>query len=403
MATDRRQALGRRQFLEYLLQSPLLAAGGASAMGAWSAGSLWAQDRSGIEVASAQEAANVFDMMAAAEKKLSPGHFRYIMNGFDATVLANLDGFKKLQIRPRRFVDTTRVDTSVEIMGRKYASPIFLAPAGSHRAFHPDGELASARAARAKGRQMILSGVTNYPINEVVREFQAPVWYQLYQTDQWSVTEAVVRRAEDSGASVLVLLVDRPWATPAGGAKAKACQSCHEPGAAGFVKTHPAYQGIDISKITTFNAPVTWDLVDRIRKVTKMKLFAKGVMTGEDAALCVRQGLDGLIVSNHAGREDTGQGTIEVLPEVVAAVRGRIPVLIDGGFRRGTDVFKALALGANAICIGRPYLWGLSAFGQEGVERVLELMNTELAVIMTNAGTTSVDKITSNYVRYRPA
>ncbi len=144
---------------------------------------------------------------------------------------------------------------------------------------------------------------------------------------------------------------------------------------------------------------MTWDFVKRLQDTTTMKVYIKGIVTGEDAALCVDDGIDGIVVSNHGGRaEASNRGTIECLAEITDAVQGRIPVIIDGGFRRGTDIFKALALGADAIAIGRPYLWRLSAFGQPGVEAVLTIMRAELEMVMRQAGTTSIDKITRDYM-----
>jgi (S)-2-hydroxy-acid oxidase len=170
-----------------------------------------------------------------------------------------------------------------------------------------------------------------------------------------------------------------------------------------MLKEHPMYDGLDVSKVRGITNPVTWELIDRIRGLTRMKIVIKGVVTREDAQLCVEHRMDGIVVSNHGGRqEETLLSTIEVLPEIVSVVKGRIPVLIDGGFRRGTDVFKALAIGATAIGIGRPYAWGLGAFGQPGVERILQLMEAELVVIMKQAGTTAIGKITPEFVRRRP-
>lgn len=394
--------VNRRRFVNYLLQSPLALGAGAVAER-----SIFGQ-AFGTDAKTA-EMINVFDLAAVARKNLSAAHWQYLETGVEdnLTRQANLDGFRLFQIRPRRFVDTTHVDTSVQIFGQRYPSPILLAPAGSQRAFHPDGELAVARAAHARGNQMILSAVSSYHVRDVAKEYQGPLWFQLYQTNDWSIGRQVIQRAEDAGCPVLVLLVDQPGSPQresllrAGRANREAgvCRACHEPGVAGYIKHHPMYQGLDASLIRAFNGPVTWELIDRIRSVTHMKLVVKGIMTAEDADLCVRRGMDGIIVSNHGGREETLLGTIEVLPEIVDAVKGKIPVLIDGGFRRGTDVFKALAIGATAVCVGRPYLWGLAAFGQQGVERSLEILNQELAGMMMQAGTTSLDKITPAFVR----
>jgi isopentenyl diphosphate isomerase/L-lactate dehydrogenase-like FMN-dependent dehydrogenase len=161
------------------------------------------------------------------------------------------------------------------------------------------------------------------------------------------------------------------------------------------------FEAIDVQGLGMVNSSMTWADLRRLKAMTAMKLVIKGIETAEDATLCVEHGADGLLVSNHGGRAtETGRGTIDCLPEVVQAVKGRIPVLIDGGFRRGTDVFKALALGASAVCIGRPYLWGLAAFGQAGVERVLELLNLELELVMRQCGAVSLAQIRRSHIGY---
>ncbi len=170
------------------------------------------------------------------------------------------------------------------------------------------------------------------------------------------------------------------------------CQDCHQPGIVARARRRPNYDGIDLSRMTSMeSANMTWDFFKRVRDITRMKILVKGVLAHEDATLCVENGLDGMIVSNHGARgEDSGRSTIDALPEIVEAVRGRIPVLVDSGFRRGTDIVKGLALGASAVCVGRPYLWGLGAFGQPGVERVLELLRTELQAAMQQCGVRSL-------------
>lgn len=396
------RTLSRRRFVGHLLGSPLI----LSATGAAQTGPARAP------IAAAKDALDVFDLMPVAQKNMSAAHWAYLMTGVDDDFTRdwNHEAFRLFQIRPRRFIDVGRIDTSVELFGRRWPSPIFLDPVGSQRAFCSEGELATARAAHARGNQMILSTVTATPIRDVAREYQLPLWYQLYCSDDWETTKSLIRRAEEAGCPALAITVD----SPAGGNRETSlrpgrrgmgeCSACHQPGLAGMLKEHPMYDGLDVSRVRGIGIPVTWDLIDRIRGATRMKVLVKGVMNGQDAALCVERGLDGIVVSNHGGRqEETLLSTIEVLPEVVAGVRGRIPVLIDSGFRRGTDVFKALALGATAIGIGRPYIWGLGAFGQAGVERVIEMMEAELVLVMKQAGTPSIAKITADAVRRRPA
>jgi isopentenyl diphosphate isomerase/L-lactate dehydrogenase-like FMN-dependent dehydrogenase len=181
-----------------------------------------------------------------------------------------------------------------------------------------------------------------------------------------------------------------------------ACHSCHViPGMKGFISGKPMINELPMinDRDFSFSGPLTWEFVHKLKNSTSMKVVLKGIVTSEDAELCVKYGVDGIIVSNHGGRaEESGRATIDCLPEVVSAVNGRIPVIVDGGFRRGTDIFKALALGAQAICIGRPYIWGLAAFGQSGVERVLDLLRAELQLVMKQAGTTALNKINQNFI-----
>jgi 4-hydroxymandelate oxidase len=223
----------------------------------------------------------------------------------------------------------------------------------------------------------------------------------LYPTQSWQVTERLVRRAEAAGSPVLVLTVD----TQAGRrtetferlkrADLRNCVACHGSKPEDFFRRKPMFDGIDAVGVSIGNPAMTWEHVRRLKAMTRMKLLIKGIETREDAQLCLESGVDGVIVSNHGGRaEESGRGTIECLPEVLDGAAGRIPVLIDGGFRRGTDIFKALALGARAVCVGRPYLWGLAAFGQPGVERVLELLHAELELLMKQCGTRSIAAIT---------
>jgi isopentenyl diphosphate isomerase/L-lactate dehydrogenase-like FMN-dependent dehydrogenase len=176
------------------------------------------------------------------------------------------------------------------------------------------------------------------------------------------------------------------------------CMACHDNDRRGRDK-YPTLANIDIEPDTTSPVRLDWNFVDQLKDVTRMKLVIKGVVTREDAALCLEHGVDGIVVSNHGGRaENSGRSTIESLPEVVAAVDGRIPVLIDSGFRRGTDIFKALALGADAVCIGRPYIWGLASFGQPGVEAILDILRRELELVMRQCGTAAVSEIDESFL-----
>ncbi|MGA2195158.1 MAG: alpha-hydroxy acid oxidase [Bryobacteraceae bacterium] len=378
----------RREFLSFLAASPLVLAQSDA-------------------ITNPKDALSVMDFEEAARRAVPVAHFAYIATGVDddATLKANREGFQKIQLRPRRLVDVSKVDSAVDLFGTRWPSPIYICPCGSQRAFHADGELATARAARAQNALQMLSTVSSTSVEAVAEALGRPPWYQLYAPAKWDGVEKLVRRVEAARCAVLVLTVDQNAGRNTETQKrltradSRPCASCHEaaPGTAMGKQGRPMFEGIDN---TGYNSPsATWELIDRLKNLTRMKLIIKGLETREDAELACEHGADGIVVSNHGGRAvETGRGTIECLPEVVGAVRGRIPVLVDGGFRRGTDVFKALALGARAVGIGRPYLWGLGAFGQAGVERVLEILNAELTLTMRQCGTRSVGEITRSFV-----
>ncbi|HEY8521173.1 MAG TPA: alpha-hydroxy acid oxidase [Gammaproteobacteria bacterium] len=387
----------RRRLLRWMATSPLLSALGASA--ALGLRTAMADDE---PVASAAEALNVFDLEAAMRARVSPAHFVYMAQGSDASEMlaVNRKGFESIQLRPRRLVDVTDVDMSVELFGRRYASPIALAPCGAQAAFHPEGEVAVARAAKAKDALQILSTVTNFSVEDVTAARGAPVWFQLYPANDWNITRRIIKRAEDAGSPVLVFTVDLAARNLEQIARFDrdanpACRGCHEPGYEASMRKKAMFDGVNLSGMTIGIDGLTWDYVYRLRDATSMKLLIKGIVTAEDAERCIERGADGIVVSNHGGRADvTGRSSIESLREVLDAVRGRVPVLVDSGFRRGTDVFKALALGARAVCIGRPYLWGLGAFGQEGVERALDILTRELRIVMRQMGTPTLADVT---------
>jgi isopentenyl diphosphate isomerase/L-lactate dehydrogenase-like FMN-dependent dehydrogenase len=397
-----------------LAASPLVAFSGLSLSGNGKAtGALDALDRlaQGEDLISTPEQAlNVMEFEAIARKKLPPAHFGYLATGVDddTTLRANHEGFSKYQIRVRRLRDVQKIETSVSLFGKVWDSPIALAPVGSQKAFHPEGEVAVARAARAKAHLQILSTMTSSSVEAVNEAMGAPVWYQLYPTNDWNVARGLTKRAEAAGCPVLVFTVDLQGGTnretfmKSRRVDSRDCLVCHVGGLTynPTIRRRPMFQGLDLSRVVTQYPPdMTWEIIKRLRDTTPMKLVIKGIVTREDAQLAVEHGADGVIVSNHGGRgEESNRSTIECLPEVVEGVAGKIPVLVDGGFRRGTDIFKALALGAKAVCIGRPYVWGLAAFGQSGVEAVLGILRRELQLIMRQAGTASVEQITQAYL-----
>ena len=323
----------------------------------------------------------------------------------DATLRANREGFRHVELRPRRLRDATKVDMHVDLGGTVYNSPIFTCPTGGEKSFFPDGELAVARAAKARGTLQFLSTSTSTPVEEVNKELGRPVWYQLYAPSSWDACEKILRRVEAAGCKVIALTCDNTTGRHSETylrtrpKDMSPCATCHEGEPGSAIKEHPMYDGINMDGVLRQNPAMDWAFVDRIRKFWQGTFFIKGIDTREDARLCVEHGIDGILVSNHGGRStETGRATIEALPEVVAEVGSRLTVFVDGGFRRGTDVFKGLALGAKAVGIGRPFLWGLGAFGQAGVDRVLEIMQGELKLVMGNCGTRTVADITREYV-----
>jgi isopentenyl diphosphate isomerase/L-lactate dehydrogenase-like FMN-dependent dehydrogenase len=392
--------------------------GGSQASGA--AGGLQGSGDTGTLAAhlltSPDEAINVFDFQEMARAVLPPAHYGYLATGVDGdeTLHANREGFGRFQLRPRRLVDVSEIDMSVELLGERWPTPIVLCPVGSQRAFHDEGELAVARASSARNHLQILSTVTTTSVEEVNEVRDRPVWYQLYPTSSWDVTQALVRRARAAGCDTLVLTVDLPVdsnrETLARAIRQddRDCTECHRADPdpqdpmrfpTGWLDRKPMFDGLDMSSVDFATPAMTWDFIGRLRDITDMRILIKGIMRGDDALQCVRVGADGLVVSNHGGRADpSGRSTIESLPEVISAVNGRMPVLIDGGIRRGSDILKALAMGADAVCIGRPYVWGLAAFGQPGVEKVLELLTEELRIAMQLNGVRSISRLDLSYV-----
>jgi len=340
------------------------------------------------------------------ETALAPAHFGYIQTGVDGeeTQRNNRAALERMFIRARRLIDVSRIDTRVTLFGREWPTPIVIAPCGSQRGFHAEGELATARAAQAREHLQALSTVSSTGVEDVNEARGEPVWYQLYATSNWDVTQAVVERVRTAGCPVIVLTVDLPGGsnrlTLARWSRTddRTCNSCHRPrGRAPTVK--PMFQGTGY-RPGDFRTPgMTWDFIGRLREITDQKIVVKGLMTHEDATLALDHGVDGIWVSNHGGRaEGSGQATIDALPEIASVVAGRIPVIVDGGFRRGSDIFKGIARGADAVAVGRPYLWGLGAFGQAGVERVLEILSDELRITMRLAGTPSLASIAESSV-----
>ncbi len=384
----------RREFLKFLAASPLISS--------YSAFAQEVEETLGERLTDPSDVINIFEMEAVASTKIPPAHLGYLNTGVDSdmTLRANREGFTRFQIKPRRLVDVSQTDTSVNILGSEAQSPIFLCPVGSQGAYHAEAELGTARAAAAKGHHMVLSTQSSTAIEDVVQARGGPIWHQLYPTTRWEYTEAILRRAEAAGATSVCLTIDLP-----GGRNTetqsklfreddRVCSTCHTG------QSKPIFDGLDMQGVGLNNPALVWNVIGRMKDVTNMNVIIKGIEAPEDAALAVANGADAVWVSNHGGRAvETGRGSIECLPDVVSAVNGRVPVIVDGGFRRGTDIYKALALGADAVGIGRPYCWGLGAFGQAGVERVLDLLNRELLITMRGSGTPTLESIGPDYVQ----
>ena len=378
--------------LRFMLQSPLVA--GAAGLAQWWPEALFAYPERAIPDGASQ-ALDVFQLKAVARNKLSAPVWHFITNGADdgLTVAANRAAMQHWQIRPRRLVDVSRIDTSLTLLGERLQTPIVIAPIGNQLSIHPDGELASARAAGTQRNLMLCSTVSSYPVQEIAAAADGPLWFQLYASRDQALMRHLLKKAEAAGCRTVVLTVDGPTRGNREGERWFARQADRSRMRLGNFEDYPGGPRIG-------NPAMTWDSLGWLREQTSMQLVLKGIVTHEDASLCRKYGVDGLIVSNHGGRqEESGRGTLDCLPEVVAAA-GDLPVMIDGGFRRGTDVFKALALGASAVCFGRPCLWGLGAFGETGIARVLELLQAELVRIMKLAGTPTLADIRADHVAH---
>lgn len=383
----------RRRLLRFMLHSPLLAAPGLLGPGRV----LARPERAVPE--SLDAVLDVFQMQRVAQARLDPETWHFIVNGADdmRTLDANRAAYEAWQLRVRRLVDVSRIDTSVKILGHTLASPILLAPAGAQQTIHADGELATMRGASERGHLMIVSTTSSSSVGEVRAAGTSPLWFQLYPSPDQGLMRHLLAGAESAGCLAVAVTVDSPTRGNREGERWFSRLSTRQgPLRMGNLE---GYRGAPRIGDPAF----TWSGVDWLRSNTRLPVLLKGIVTREDAGLAVRHRIDGLIVSNHGGRqEESGRGTLECLPEVVAAVDGRLPVLIDGGIRRGTDVFKALALGADAVCIGRPYLFGLAAWGDKGVAKVLAILDAEFQRSMQFAGTANVAAIKPAYVQRRP-
>jgi 4-hydroxymandelate oxidase len=402
--------IARRTFLRYLAASPLLA---TTISGRMLAAEIFDEGSSSLAeylITSPADALDVFDFQRVAQHVLPAAHYGYLATGTDGneTLKANRDAFDRFYLRPMRMVDTSRINLATTLLGSALKSPIVIAPVGAQNAFHAEGEIAMARAAGTQDTLQILSNVSTRSIEDVIEARGAPIWFQLYPTSNWSVAEKMLRRAEHAGAEVVVLTVDlnsgsnRVMLGQYIRADDRDCNACHNTHPDAWLERKPMYDGTGVSSAEFDSAGMTWAFLERLKAATTKRVVVKGIVTAEDAMSCLKYGADAVYVSNHGGRaEASGRGAIECLPEVAAAIGGKVPLLVDSGFRRGTDIFKALALGADAVCLGRACIWGLAAFGQPGVEKVLQMLNAELAMVMGQMGAPSIPDIGSEHVAMR--
>ncbi|KAA0948883.1 alpha-hydroxy-acid oxidizing protein [Sporosarcina sp. ANT_H38] len=348
---------------------------------------------------------------------MSPGAFGYIQSGAgsEETLRKNVSSFSKFSIVPRFLNDVSTLDTSVKLFGRTYPYPLLIAPVGMQKIAHEDGEIATAKAAAVYGIPFIQSTVSGYSIEEVAEATSdSPKWFQLY----WSSTNAeigysMVKRAEEAGFEAIVLTVD----TVMMGWREEDVRNQYSPLKQGFGKANYETDPVFLTSIPTndfdsiiqgmldniYHPTLSWAQVAELKKRTSLPILLKGILHPEDAKLAIENNIDGIIVSNHGGRQLDGViASIDALPAIVEAVKGKIPVLFDSGIRRGTDIVKAVALGADAVLLGRPFVYGLAVDGQKGVEKVLENFLQEMKVSISLSGVTNLKDLRNLITRNSP-
>ncbi len=339
------------------------------------------------------------DFEPLAKARMSAMAWEYVTAGAgdELTVRWNKEAYQRIRLKPRVLVDVSKLDTRVTLFGQQHAFPILLAPTAAHKLTHAEGELATARGAGATGAAMVLSSFSTVSLEEVSAVAKTPLWFQLYAQTDHGFTRDLVQRAEAGGYRALCLTVD----TPVTGARNRETRADVKlpplPNLKGL-KLGGSADGMRTGSLEIFSsvldAALSWKDIEWLRSFTKIPLLVKGVLNPEDADRAVKSGVAGIMVSNHGGRNlDTVPATIDALPQVADKVAGRVPVFVDGGIRRGTDVLKALAFGASAVLIGRPYIYGLGAAGEAGVTKVLNILQREFQMAMVLTGRTSIAAI----------
>lgn len=346
---------------------------------------------------------NLAEFEEAARVRLPPEAYDYYAGGAndEITLRRNREVFGEIALHYPVLRDVSSRDTSTEVLGAKISFPVMVAPTAFHRMACPEGECAAARAAGRAGVLMVMSTLSTMTIEEVAAAASGPLWFQLYVYKDRGATTDLIRRAEAAGCRALVLTVDaQVWGRregdvrnnfklPDGLTVANLAEHAKQMFPAGLPGS-----GLAAYVAQMLDPSLSWKDLAWLRGQTKLPILLKGIVRADDAKSAVEHGVDGVIVSNHGGRQlDTAPATIEALPHVVDAVAGKIPVLVDGGVRRGTDVVKALALGAQAVLIGRPILWGLATDGEDGAFRILELLKAEFDLAMALCGARTVREI----------
>jgi 4-hydroxymandelate oxidase len=352
---------------------------------------------------------NLFEYEPLARERIDAVSWDYYQSGAndELTLRENRRAFERIRLRPRVLAGVGVCDTRVSVLGQSLRTPILVAPMAYQKLAHAEGEVAMAQGAGAAGSLMCVSTMSTASLEEVAQAATGPLWFQLYVYRDRSVTESLVRRAERAGYHALVVTVDMPavgrreadvrngFGLPAHLSLANFAGALADEG-----RVAPGQSALTLYAAHQLDPDLTWESIDWLSSITALPVVLKGVLTAEDAALAVAHGVAGVIVSNHGGRQLDGvAASIEALPEVVEAVAGRCEVLMDGGVRRGTDVVKALALGARAVLLGRPALWALAVDGAAGVERALTLLHEELRLAMALAGRPTLASIDRSLVR----
>jgi 4-hydroxymandelate oxidase len=351
----------------------------------------------------------IADFEALARARMEPSAFDYYAGGAEdeRTLADNCDAFARLTLRPRVLEGADRVETAVEVLGTRLPFPVALAPTGFNRLGHAEGETAAARGAGAIGALMCASTMASTSLEDIASAATGPLWFQLYVYRDREITRDLVQRAEAAGYRAIVLTVD----TPVLGRRERDIRNRFTllPGVtvSNLERYARAAAPSGAWSLTEFihrqiDASLDWTSVDWLQSITRLPIAIKGLLHRDDGRLAIEHGAKAIVVSNHGGRQlDGAIATIDALPDMVDVANSRVPVLLDGGVRRGTDVLKALALGAAAVFIGRPYLWGLAADGESGVRRVLEMIRAELELAMALSGCRDATNVPRDLVRRR--